>query len=116
MPQKPVTQSFSFGGPFNYSRQVCNTKTLTISVFYHTQLWYKGRKGIISNFWSGRSHYRQQSGFAGIGETDESDIGKYFQFQYFPAFHPWFSRLCMLRSLVCWCGKTGISKSAATTL
>jgi len=75
MTQELGSQAGPFVSPFYETGDICHHKGLTPIRVNDTEIWYQGREGIGSNFWPCCGYLADKSGFAGIGEADETDIG-----------------------------------------
>ena len=72
---------------------------MVVAVADDAEVGDKGREGVVGDFGFGSGDYRKQGGLACIGEPYQAYIGQDFQFEDFPSFDSFFSRLGELGSL-----------------
>src|SRR6266478_2929015 len=84
----------------------------TVSV-NNTQIRFQRGKGIVRNFRARRGDHGNQSGLAGIGKSDQADIGQKFQLQTDMALFAWKTIFMFARSLMPGLGKVLIAPPTA---
>jgi len=81
MMEEIVPQTFSFMRSFDQARHIGNDEAGLYIQPYHPQIGRKGGKGIRRGFGAGGGNLGNQGGFAGIGQTHDTDIGEQTQLQ-----------------------------------
>src|SRR6266478_1264638 len=87
----------------------------TVSV-NNTQIRFQRGKGIVRNFRARRGDYGNQSGLAGIGKSDQADIGQEFQLQTDMVLFAWKTIFMFARSLMPGLGKVLVAPPTATSV
>src|SRR6056297_3408329 len=106
----PLTGTSDQAGDISYHQGFVTT------IPHYPQIGYQGGKGIISNLGAGGRNGGNQGRLAGIGKTNQADIGKELQLQAQGFFVPGDARLGMTRGAVSAGGKTGIAAPSLTAL
>ena len=100
MAQEPQTETFALRGAFDDAWDVGDAEGLVVVVLHYAEVGCQSGEGVVGDFGFSCGHDRKESGFSGIGETDETDIGEDFEFDYDPTFFGRFARLGVARRLV----------------
>ena len=100
MAQEPQTESFALRGAFDDAWDVGDAEGLVVVVLHYAEVGCESGEGVVGDFGFSCRHDRKECGFSGIRETDESDIGEDFEFDYDPSFFGGFARLGVARRLV----------------
>ena len=114
MAQKFVTQACAPGRTFDEPGNIGQHHRLKIIQFDDTQVGLQGGEGIISDLGPGTANDGKQSRFAGVGDTDNADVGNQFEFQQQPAFLPFLAALGDAGGLAHTVGEGGVAAAAPT--
>src|SRR5712691_6105053 len=103
-------------GDHERAAQLCAVPaSATVSV-NNTQIRFQRGEGVVRNFRARRGDHGNQSGLAGIGKSNQADIGQEFQLQTDMPLLAWKTIFMFARSLVPGLGKVLIAASAPASV
>ena len=78
--QKLIAQSVALVRAFDEPGNIRDDETLALAVSDHTQIGHQCSKRIVGDFRAHRRDHRDQCRLAGIGQTDDADVGEQAKF------------------------------------
>src|SRR5258708_19342884 len=81
MPEKLVPQPRSIGRSFDESGDVGDHETAVDSYPRHSEVRMQSGKRVVGDLGARGGNGANESGFSGIGQTEQSDVGKHFQLE-----------------------------------
>ncbi len=81
VPQEFVAEAHAGVRAFNQPRQIGQDEGAVGSDFDQTEIGIFGGEGVVGDLRTGARQAGQQGAFSGVGFSDETDVGNYFQFQ-----------------------------------
>jgi hypothetical protein len=112
VPEELVAQSSSGVCTLNEAGYVGHHARPVMSQFDNPEVRHKSSERVVGDLRSGSGHGRQQSGFAGIWEPDQTDVGKQFQLQLDRSLFRGPSGFREVGCLPGRCGKPGVPSTA----
>src|SRR5688572_11386129 len=116
MAQKLVTEAMTFVSAFNEAWHVSNDKASFIAQCDDTEIRRQRRKRVVGDLRFGRRDARDQRRLAGVGKTDQADIGKQLQLQPQVELFAVLTRLMLARCAVRRRREVSVAETAAAAL
>ena len=79
--KKIMPESGTLGGTGNQARNIGKDRAISGRTAHHTEIGHQGCEGVIGDLGTGCRQDADQRAFAGIGQTDDSDLGQQLQFK-----------------------------------
>ena len=114
--QETESETFALARSLYNSRDVCHDERLVVMIAHDAERRFEGGEGIVGNLGPGTRHGGEQRALAGIGEPDETDVGKELKLHYDRHLLHGLSRLGIARSLVGGGTELIVAESAAASL
>ena len=115
MAEEPESESASFAGTLDDTRNIRHAERATVAVRDDTELRGEGGEGIVGYLGFGGRDHTEQGRFAGIRETDETDIREHFELHDDRTFLCGFTGLCIARGLIRSGAEMPVSESSSST-
>ncbi len=114
MTKKLVSESFSFTGSLDQSRNIFDHEGTTF-VLHDSEIWNQSGKWIRSYFWTNVRDCLDEGRFSSIWKSDQSDICYELQLESYHFFLSDITEFCKIRSLSRRRSKMSISKTSSAT-
>ena len=114
MAQKRVAEADVAVRAFDQARHVAHGEAMEVRIFHDADLRVQRGEGIRRDLGPGAGNGGQQGGFAGVGITDQADLGHDAQLEQEVAFVARLARLGEARGLARGGGEVAVAQAAAS--